>query len=180
MALSENELKGLEETYSGMMSNPETRAELLRLIKKRFPERNIPEVEVSNAIDSKMSAELKKRDEEIAEMKKQILETDLRRQIEEKRNLLRKAPYNFDEEDISEVEKIVTEQGVNYEFAADHLRNKRIALRPSGYNGQPQRKPGDTSNWREELRKKDSTIRKDFDSWQNENFTTAYKEAFGE
>jgi hypothetical protein len=176
---SEQELQGLAETYQGMMQNPETRGELLRLIKKRFPERNIPEVDATEAIDKKVGEQLKARDEKISELEKKILETDLRRQIDERRSSLRRPPFNFSDEDITEIEKIVTDNGVTYDFAAQFLQNKRLALKPSGFGGNaPLRSPSET-DWRKDIKAKDSQIRKDFEAWQGDKFDQAYKEAFG-
>jgi len=178
MSYSDQELQGLANTYEKMMSNEKIRPQLLKLIKEQFPERQIPEVDARNALDNRLTEELKGRDEKLEKLEKELLEERLHRQIDSQRSLL-KSQYGFSDEDITAVEKLMVDNpGINYEFAAKHFDSTRKALRPSNRSTSPLR-GGDTSNWRDELRKKDSEIKKNFDQWQDPVFTAAYKEAFG-
>jgi len=175
---SEQELANLGQIYGKMMETPAVRSKLLGLIKEVDPNRPIPEIDAQRAIDEKLATELKARDDKMEKLEKEILMERLQRQIEERRASLKGPPYNFSGADITEVEKIVTDHGVSYEFAADHLKSKRMAIRPSSLGGRPVRQDG-ASDWRGDLRKKDTPIRKDFESWQNDEFSKAFNEAFG-
>lgn len=176
MSYSDQELQGLANTYEKMMTDKKIRPKLEALITEAFPERRIP-VDRSE-FNTTLSEELKARDEKMEKLEKELLEERLHRQIDSQRSLL-KSQYGFSDEDITAVEKLMVDNpGINYEFAAKHFDSTRKALRPSNRSTSPLR-GGDTSNWRDELRKKDSEIKKNFDQWQDPVFTAAYKEAFG-
>lgn len=176
---TEAELANLGQIYGKMMATPAVRGKLLGLIKEVDPERPIPEIDAQRAIDAKLSEELKARDEKLETLEKQMIRDRIERQIDETRAKLKGPPYNFTDADITEIEKIVTDHNVSYEFAADHLKSKRMAIRPSSLGGRPQRHDG-ASDWRGDLRKKDSEIKKDFESWQDKAFGEAFQEAFGQ
>lgn len=176
---TEAELANLGQIYGKMMATPAVRGRLLELITEVEPERIIPEVVAKKEINERLAAELKTRDEKMEKLEKEMITERLTRQIEEKRATLKNAPYNFSDADISEVEKIVTDNGVSYEFAADYIKNKRMAIRPSSLGGRAPRHDG-ASDWRGDLRKKDSEIKKDFESWQDKAFNEAFNEAFSQ
>lgn len=179
MPYTEDEVRGIVGIYDKMMKTPAVRGKLLELVNEAEPDRIIPELQARKAIDQKISEELKARDEKLEKIEKDLITERLQRKIDETRAKLKSAPYNFSDEDIAEVEKIVVENGVSYEFAADHLKHKRQALRPSGLGGRQQRHDG-AQDWRGDLRKKDSEIKKDFDSWQDKAFSEAFREAFSQ
>lgn len=74
-----------QELLNQLYDDAETSAELKRLVKKKFPKANIPEIDVLDAADKKIAAmqeRLDKRDQAEADEKKKREEADFQGQIE--------------------------------------------------------------------------------------------------
>ena len=123
------ELAKLTKTLS---DNPETRKELLRMTKKVNPDLVIPELEIEDYTNRKVTAA----EEKVMAMENKLREREIRDQLESKRKKL-KETYNVDDNAVSEIEKIMLDQGItNHDTAAQHWEWMKQAAEPTptGYN----------------------------------------------
>ena len=129
--LDDATIKELAGYAKGLSDNPETRSGFLNLVKKANPAANIPEIDLPAKFDSMLAAERTEREK----IQKQLLERDVRDNIERQRSVIMK--QGISENEVADVEKIMTEQGiVNHETAAKYfLAQKKMATPtpPAGY-----------------------------------------------
>lgn len=125
---TEAERDQMARTYTAMLRNPATRELALRATKANNPQASIPEIDLKDAA----RAEFKKRDDQMAEMTKQLLERDARDRIRDERDRLKEAGHS--KEDIAAIEKLMTEKQIpSYETAAEYFRNQNRVAEPAPY-----------------------------------------------
>jgi len=123
-----DELAKLAKTLA---DNPQTRKEFLRMTKQVNPEMSIPELEIEDYTNKKVSAA----EERVMKLEAQLRERDAREELEKRR-----AKLGRTEEEIAEIEKVMLEKGMtNHETAAEYFDWMKQAAAPTpnsamGYN----------------------------------------------
>jgi hypothetical protein len=129
----EEELKQYRAWHAAMTKDPEIRKEFQKVLKKAVPTAATPDLDNEEKINSKLEAELKARDEKIAALEEARLRADLNDKYKGQRDELSGPPYNFDDEDIAEVEKLIKDEGMpDYKVAAKYYAALKAPLKPSG------------------------------------------------
>lgn len=113
-----------------LLHNPDVSKDAKRLLKKANPKLVFPELDAEDRIN----AELKTRDEKIAELEKAQLERDMQARIEEKRRMCRERGL-----DPADVEALIVERGkagrmIDWESAAElmELQKQSAPATPAG------------------------------------------------
>ena len=116
-----------------LADNPETRKDFLRLTKKVNPEMVIPELQLEEYTERKVSAA----EEKVMALENKLREKEIREQLESKRRALKERGIAQSDQDVQEIEKIMLEQGItSHDTAAQHWEwMKQAAVpTPTGYN----------------------------------------------
>ena len=123
-----SELAALSKRLS---EDPSTRKEFLRLTKKVHPDLPVPEIEIEEATNQRVSAAEKR----VMELEAKLRQKEVKDELSKRRNALKEAGKVQTDEDIKEVEKLMTEKGIaNHETAADYWRHmKQSAVPTPGY-----------------------------------------------
>lgn len=134
--LTANELlahaKRLEEgnrLYGPLMNDPETRGEMLRLIKKKNPGMPIPEIDAQDAASRLVASERAEREK----LQSELRDEKLHRQLRESRERV-KNEYDFTDADLLEVEKLMTDEKApipHWDAAAKVYRASRAQATPT-------------------------------------------------
>ena len=115
-----------------LSEDPATRKDFLRLTKKVHPDLPVPEIEMEEATDRRVSAA----EQKVMELEKQLRQKEVREELAKRRNSLKEAGKVQSDQDILEIEKLMTEKGIaNHETAADYWQWMKQAATPtpSGY-----------------------------------------------
>lgn len=116
-----------------LADNPETRKDFLRLTKKVNPEMVIPELQLEEYTEKKVSAA----EEKVMALENKLREKEIREQLEAKRRALKERGIAQSDQDVQEIEKIMLEQGItSHDTAAQHWEwmKQAAAPTPTGYN----------------------------------------------
>lgn len=116
-----------------LSDNPETRKDFLRLTQKVKPEMVIPELQLEDFTNKKVT----QAEERVMQLENKLREKEIREQLEVKRRALKEQGIARTDEDIQEIEKIMLEQGItSHDTAAQHWEWMRQAAAPTptGYN----------------------------------------------
>ena len=116
-----------------LSENPETRKEALRLTKKLRPDLPMPELEIEDYTEKKVS----QANQRVEELERKLQEKEAHENLNKRRDALIKKGLIDNESDIEEVEKIMLEKGItNHESAAEYWQWMKQAATPtpSGYN----------------------------------------------
>ena len=119
-----------------LAENPTTRKEALRLTKKVRPNLPIPELELEDYTEQKVTAA----EERVMQLEAKLKEKGAREELQKRRDKLIKNGLVQNEDDISEVEKIMLEKKISdHETAAEYFQWMKQAATPtpSGYNPSP-------------------------------------------
>jgi len=114
-----------------LADNPNTRKEFLRMTKQVKPEMSIPELEIEDFTNKKITAA----EERVMKLEADLRERDARAELERRR-----AKLGRTEEEIAEIEKVMLEKGMtNHETAAEYFDWMKQAAAPTpnsamGYN----------------------------------------------
>lgn len=114
-----------------LADNPNTRKEFLRMTKQVKPEMSIPELEIEDFTNKKITAA----EERVMKLEADLRERDARAELDRRR-----AKLNRTEEEIAEIEKVMLEKGMtNHETAAEYFDWMKQAAAPTpnsamGYN----------------------------------------------
>lgn len=118
---------GSHELLSTLLADPVARPAIQREMKRLNPKLVIPEID---AVDT-VTAEIKKRDDEIAALRKEIMTDRVTARIKEQREGL-KSKYHLNDDDLIEVEKLMTAETdpiPSYDAAARvFIASKKSAL----------------------------------------------------
>ena len=99
-----------------LAENPTTRKEALRLTKKVRPNLPIPELELEDYTEQKVTAA----EERVMQLEAKLKEKEAREELQKRRDKLIKNGLVQNEDDISEVEKIMHEKKISaHETAAE-------------------------------------------------------------
>lgn len=119
-----------------LSENPETRKEALRLTKRLRPDLPVPELEIEDYTEKRVS----QANERVAELERKLAEKEARASLQEKRDALIKKGLIDNEADIEEVEKVMLENKIaDHETAAQYWQwmKQAAAPTPTGYNPNP-------------------------------------------
>jgi hypothetical protein len=119
-----------------LAENPSTRKEALRLTKKVRPNLPIPELELEDYTEQKVTAA----EERVMQLEAKLKEKDAREELQKRRDRLIKKGLAQSEEDIESIEKIMLEKKISdHETAAEYFDWMKQAATPtpSGYNPSP-------------------------------------------
>jgi hypothetical protein len=117
---------------SNRLSNdPATHKDYLRLVKKVMPDLPVPEIEMEEAINKRASAA----EERVQQLEAKLRQREVREELSKRRNSLKEKGYAQSDEEVNEIEKLMTEKGIaNHETAADYFRYmKQSAVPTPGY-----------------------------------------------
>ena len=130
--LDQNQIYELARLGKTLADNPDTRKDFLRLTKRVNPDLVIPELQIEEYTEKKVSAA----EEKVMALENKMRERDIRDQLDAKRKKL-KETYNVDDNAVGEIEKIMLDQGItNHDTAAQHWEWMKQAASPTptGYN----------------------------------------------
>ena len=119
-----------------LAENPSTRKEALRLTKKVRPNLPIPELELEDYTEQKVTAA----EERVMQLEAKLKEKDAREELQKRRDRLIKKGLAQSEEDIESIEKIMLEKKISdHETVAEYFDWMKQAATPtpSGYNPSP-------------------------------------------
>jgi len=106
----EQDYKRLKYLESKLTADPKIKGKFGRVLKEADPSIAVPWVEQEEAIQAAVDERLKKHEEEVALLRRQLVEREATEANERAINKLKRAPYNLDDDEINEVKKIVTEK----------------------------------------------------------------------
>ncbi len=114
-----------------LSEDPKTRKSFLRLAKEVNPDLPVPELEMEEVVNQRVSAS----EQRVADLEKQLRAREVRDELNRRRNKLKESGYVQSDDDILEIEKLMTEKGIaNHETAADYWRHmKQSAVPTPGY-----------------------------------------------
>ena len=118
-----------------LAENPATRKEALRLTKKVRPNLPIPELELEDYTEKKVT----QAEDRVAQLEAKLKEKESLEELQKRRDKLIKKGL-ASEEDIEEIEKIILEKKISdHETAAEYFDWMKQAAQPtpSGYNPSP-------------------------------------------
>lgn len=117
-----------------LSEDPATRKDFLRLTKRVHPDLPVPEIEMEEAVNQRASAA----EQRVAQLEAKLKQREVRDELNKRRNMLKEKGYAQSDDEILEIEKLMTEKGIaNHETAADYWRKSREASVPTP-NGFPQ------------------------------------------
>lgn len=129
----EEELKQLRHMRVQLTKDPEIRKEFQKVLKKAIPEAVTPDLDADEMMNARFSNEKKALEERIAKMEEQQLKAELNGKYNAQKAALSGPPWNFDEEDIAEVEKLIKEKEFpSYDLAAEYYKAMNAPAKPSG------------------------------------------------
>jgi hypothetical protein len=114
-----------------LSEDPKTRKSFLRLAKEVNPDLPVPELEMEEVVNQRVSAS----EQRVADLEKQLRAREVRDELNRRRNKLKESGYAQSDDDILEIEKLMTDKGIaNHETAADYWRHmKQSAVPTPGY-----------------------------------------------
>jgi hypothetical protein len=119
-----------------LAENPETRKDALRLTKKLRPDLPMPELEIEDYTEKKVSQAQKR----VEDLEAKLREKEIREELKDKRDALIKKGLIDNESEIEEVEKVMLENKIaDHETAAQYWQwmKQAAAPTPTGYNPNP-------------------------------------------
>jgi len=115
-----------------LSEDPATRKQFLRLTKQVHPDLPVPEIEMEEAVNARASVA----EQKVAQLEAKLRQREVKDELTKRRNSLKEKGYVQSDDEILEIEKLMTEKGIgNHETAADYWRHmKQSAIpTPSGF-----------------------------------------------
>ena len=132
----EEELKQLRHMRAELTKDPEIRKEFQKVLKKAIPGALTPDLDQEEKINSRVADTEKVLRERLEKLEQEQLRAELSKKYEDQKARLSAPPWNFDEEDIAAVEKIIKEEEFpNYEAAAKYYKAQMEAQAPTRPSG---------------------------------------------
>ena len=119
-----------------LAENPATRKEALRLTKKVRPNLPIPELELEDYTEKKVTAA----EDRVAQLEAKLKDKESLEELQKRRDKLIKKGLAQSDEDIEQIEKIMLEKKISdHETAAEYFDWMKQAAQPTptGYNPSP-------------------------------------------
>jgi DNA-binding protein H-NS len=125
------ELAALSQRLS---QDPATRKEFLRLTKKVHPDLAVPEIDMEDVVNRRVQAA----EQRTLELEQKLRQKEVREELARRRSSLKEKGLASSDEDIAQIEKLMTEKGIaNHETAADYWSHMKQAARPTPGFPQP-------------------------------------------
>lgn len=129
----QEELEQLRAMRRSLTKDPEIRKEFQRVLKKAIPTAITPDLDQEEALNARLSKEKEDLEKRLAHLEEEKLRADLEHKYNGQKSMLSSPPYNFDEEDIAEVEKLIKEKEFpSYQLAAEYYQALNATAKPSG------------------------------------------------
>jgi len=106
----EQDYKRLKYLESKLTADPKIKGKFGRVLKEADPAIAVPWLDQEEEIQRAVDERLKKHEEEVALLRRQLVEREATEANERAVNKLKRAPFNLDDGEIEEVKKIVTEK----------------------------------------------------------------------
>jgi hypothetical protein len=149
----------VESIYNDPQLNKEAKA----LIKKKYPQMQIPDYDIENRVEQQLQ---KDRDERAAE-KQAARDAEDKRRFEETRAATQKK-YGFTDEGMQKLEKMMLERNVgDYDVAAQYVASTQPKTSDPTY---------DSSRWHHERAPNFAEIAKDPEAWGRNEIETSLRE----
>jgi DNA-binding protein H-NS len=117
-----------------LSENPKTRKSFLRLAKEVNPDIPMPELEMEEMVNERTTAAEKR----VSDLENQLRAQQVRDELNRRRSKLKETGVAQTDDDILEIEKLMTEKGIaNHETAADYWRHMKQAAVPTPGYPQP-------------------------------------------
>jgi hypothetical protein len=117
-----------------LSENPKTRKSFLRLAKEVNPDIPMPELEMEEMVNERTTAAEKR----VTDLENQLRAQQVRDELNRRRSKLKESGFAQTDDDILEIEKLMTEKGIaNHETAADYWRHMKQAAVPTPGYPQP-------------------------------------------
>lgn len=117
-----------------LAEDPATRKDYLKLAKKVMPDLPVPEIEMEEAVNKRASVA----EQKVQQLEAKLRQREVREELAKRRNALKEKGYAQSDEEIQEIEKLMTERGIaNHETAADYWRFMRQSAVPTPGYPQP-------------------------------------------
>lgn len=130
--LSPDAIQELAALSKRLSEDPSTRREFLQLTKKAYPDLSVPEIEMEEATNKRVSAA----EQRVLDLEQKLRQKEIKEELSKRRESLRKAGKVQSDEEIQEIEKLMTEKGIaNHETAADYWQwmKQTAEPTPTGY-----------------------------------------------
>jgi hypothetical protein len=115
-----------------LSEDPATRKQFLRLTKQVHPDLPVPEIEMEEAVNARASVA----EQKVAQLEAKLRQREVKDELNKRRSVLKEKGYVESDDEILEIEKLMTEKGIaNHETAADYWRHMKQAAvpTPSGF-----------------------------------------------
>jgi hypothetical protein len=114
-----------------LSEDPKTRKRFLGLAREVNPDLPVPELEMEEIVNTRASAAERR----VEELENKLRARDVREELTKRRSRLKEQGLAQSDDDILEIEKLMTEKGIaNHETAADYWKHmKQSAVPTSGY-----------------------------------------------
>lgn len=122
--LTTDQLLEVARLQERLTTNPATRADYMRLVKKANPDLSIPEVEISDRMEKRFEEEREAR----AKLEAKLAEKEAHERVSRKRDEV-KSKHKLNDDQLTQVEKLMTERHIpDYETAAEfYSLSQRVA-----------------------------------------------------
>ena len=94
----------------------------------------VPEIEMEEAVNARASVA----EQKVAQLEAKLRQREVKDELNKRRNVLKEKGYVSSDDEILEIEKLMTEKGIaNHETAADYWRHMKQAAVPTPGYPQP-------------------------------------------
>lgn len=173
--MTEAETQQVVRMYEELRTDPQRKSAFFRLLKDKWPKLQIPELDAEDRFGelSKTHAS------EIEDLKRQMLDRDIRDRLERERGKLRVSPFNLSESEIEQVEKLMNEKGFpTHELAAEWYLKVTTPAKPSGFMSQVVPGMEDVQTNKELIKDPESELHKNPKKWGAKEFDSAWRDVF--
>lgn len=125
--LTTDQLLEVARLQEKLASNPETRADYMRLVKKTNPSLAIPEIDMAD----KMEQRLAKESEARQNLEQKLAQKEAEERVARKRDKV-KTDFKLSDDQLTQVEKLMTDKRIpDYETAAEFFQMSQRAAPPT-------------------------------------------------
>lgn len=125
--LTTDQLLEVARLQDRLATNPETRADYMRLVKKTNPNLAIPEVDINDRVEARLAQER----EERLKLEQRLMEKEAQERVARKRDEV-KSKHRLNDDQLTQVEKLMTDKRIpDYETAAEFFALSQKAAPPT-------------------------------------------------
>jgi hypothetical protein len=161
--------------YNDLRNDPSVNQDFFKLLKKKWPNMSIPEVDVPARLEAEQLAREEERNKKIKELEERLLEQDVRNRLASERGKIKGPPFNISDEEMTRVEELIEKKGFpTYEAAAEYYRAVTAPLKPTGFMSQVPRP--EIKKAKDLLKDPKSDLFKSPKSWSDNEFDNAWSD----